>query len=70
VVCVDLRGYGRSGKPGIGPDGYSTRVMAADVLAVLDHLDVATAAIVGHDRGGLVGFASPSTTRSGSASSA
>jgi haloacetate dehalogenase len=56
VICMDLRGYGASERPAAGPEGYSKRAMAADVIAVLDRLGEMTATIVGHDRGGLVAF--------------
>jgi pimeloyl-ACP methyl ester carboxylesterase len=56
VICIDLRGYGASEKPATGPEGYSKRSMAADVIAVLDRLGEPTATVVGHDRGGLVAF--------------
>ena len=50
VIAVDQRGFGRSGKP---EDWQSYRVhhAAADMVAVLDHLDVASADVVGHDWG-------------------
>lgn len=54
VICPDLRGYGRSDKPH-GAD-YSKRRMAADLVALLDALDVERSAFVGHDRGGRVAY--------------
>jgi haloacetate dehalogenase len=56
VVAIDLRGYGRSDRPDGGPEAYAKRVMAADVIGVLDHLGERRAAVVGHDRGALVAF--------------
>jgi haloacetate dehalogenase len=56
VVAADLRGYGRSGKPG-GDDmhlTYSKRAMARDMAAVMDRLGHATYRVIGHDRGGRV----------------
>ncbi|HZX07475.1 alpha/beta hydrolase [Kribbella sp.] len=53
VICPDLRGYGDSDKPA---DGYSKRVMAADVVAVAAALGHSQFALVGHDRGALVAF--------------
>lgn len=53
VICPDLRGYGDSDKPA---DGYSKRVMAADVVAVAAALGHSRFALVGHDRGALVAF--------------
>jgi len=53
VVCPDLRGYGRSGKP--EPDEahltYGDRTMAEDVAALMAHLGHDEFAVVGHDRG-------------------
>jgi haloacetate dehalogenase len=56
VVCPDLRGYGRSGKPATTSDHapYSKRVMAADMLALMRRLGHGRFAVVGHDRGGYV----------------
>ncbi|RKN45463.1 alpha/beta fold hydrolase [Micromonospora endolithica] len=56
VIVPDLRGYGASGKPAAdGPDTYSKRVMAQDVLAVARELGHERFGLVGHDRGALVG---------------
>jgi haloacetate dehalogenase len=58
VVVPDIRGYGATRAPAGGPhgEGYSKRDMAAELVALLDELDVARAAIVGHDRGGRVAY--------------
>jgi haloacetate dehalogenase len=58
VIVPDLRGYGRSSAP---PDDaahttYSKRTMAADVVALTDALGHERFAVVGHDRGGRVGY--------------
>ena len=53
VICPDLRGYGASSKPA---DGYSKRVMAADIVALADALGFPRFALAGHDRGALVAF--------------
>ena len=51
VITIDNRGIGASGVP---PGPYSTRAMAADVLAVLDDAGVDSAAVVGTSLGGMV----------------
>ena len=51
VIAVDNRGIGASDAP-LG--SYSTRAMAADVLAVLDDAGVASASVVGTSLGGMV----------------
>jgi haloacetate dehalogenase len=56
VVLVDLRGYGASTAPPPAADGstYAKRTMAADIVAVLDRLDLDEVDVVGHDRGARV----------------
>jgi haloacetate dehalogenase len=56
VVVADLRGYGASGKPSGKPGGelYSKRVMAQDMVEVMDALGFGTFAVLGHDRGARV----------------
>lgn len=57
VICPDLRGYGASDKPAeSGPDVYSKRSMAADVVALARALGHERFALAGHDRGALVAF--------------
>ncbi|MFE9252937.1 alpha/beta fold hydrolase [Streptomyces sp. NPDC007088] len=57
VLCPDLRGYGDSDKPREdGPDTYSKRTMAADVVALARTLGHERFALAGHDRGALVAF--------------
>ncbi len=51
VVCVDLRGHGRSEAPA-GP--YRREDLAADVIAVLDALEIRAATLVGHSLGGII----------------
>jgi pimeloyl-ACP methyl ester carboxylesterase len=51
VVRVDLLGHGRSAKPG---GGYRVAEQARRVGAVLDHLGVRRATVVGHSTGGMV----------------
>ena len=52
VYAPDLRGHGRSGRPG----DYSVELMAADVLAFLDALRLDRVDLIGHSMGGLVGY--------------
>ncbi|HIC81143.1 MAG TPA: alpha/beta hydrolase [Kiloniellaceae bacterium] len=56
VVLTDLRGRGESHKPGRSPDhrAYHKRTMAAEQLAVMEHLGFRRFALVGHDRGARV----------------
>ncbi|WP_454048755.1 alpha/beta fold hydrolase [Cellulomonas sp. Marseille-Q8402] len=57
VICPDLRGYGASDKPAEdGPDVYSKRTMAADVVTLARALGHDRFAVVGHDRGAHVAF--------------
>jgi pimeloyl-ACP methyl ester carboxylesterase len=51
VICPDLRGLGWSDAP---PGGYGKEAWAADLVALLDALDLDTADLAGHDWGGLV----------------
>jgi pimeloyl-ACP methyl ester carboxylesterase len=53
VYAPDLRGAGESEAP---RHGYDTATMTADVLALLDALDLPTVALVGHESGGWLGF--------------
>lgn len=58
VICVDLRGYGRSGVPASADDHlpYSKRAMASELVAVMDQLGFSKFDLVGHDRGGRVSY--------------
>jgi rifampin ADP-ribosylating transferase len=49
TVAVDLRGHGDADKP---PGGYGLPALAADVVAVLDVLDIDRAVLVGASSGG------------------
>jgi len=53
VICPDLRGFGWSEAPG---HGYEPETFAADLLGLLDELEVERARIVAHDWGGLASF--------------
>lgn len=52
VVTIDLRGHGRSDRPG----AYSFELMSADVFGVLDHLGLHGVTLVGHSMGGAVAY--------------
>lgn len=53
LIVPDTRGFGRSDKP---PGPYDRQMLAADMVGVLDALDVERAAVIGHDWGGIIGF--------------
>jgi pimeloyl-ACP methyl ester carboxylesterase len=54
VITPDLRGHGKS----IAPAGiYTMDVLAGDVLALLDRLEVETCVLMGHSMGGYVALA-------------
>jgi pimeloyl-ACP methyl ester carboxylesterase len=53
VILVDLRGHGRSSAP---PGPYSIPLFAADVVGLLDALDVSSTHVVGLSLGAMVGF--------------
>ena len=54
VVCLDQRGHGES--QGSAQSDYTLANLAGDAIALLDHLGLQTAVIVGHSMGGMVGF--------------
>ncbi|MFD6920431.1 alpha/beta fold hydrolase [Streptomyces sp. NPDC059944] len=57
VICPDLRGYGASDKPvETGPEVYSKRTMARDVVRLAAELGHERFVLAGHDRGALVAF--------------
>lgn len=53
VICPDLRGHGWSQAP---RGSYAKATLAADLLALLDALEIDQATYVGHDWGGWIGF--------------
>lgn len=48
VIAIDLRGHGRSSRP---PSGYDMDTLLADIMAVLDHLQVHRFVLAGHSFG-------------------
>lgn len=54
VIVPDLRGMGLSSHP---DSGYDKKTQAYDIAAVLDRLHIASAALVTHDIGNMVGYA-------------
>ena len=53
VTAYDLRGHGYTD---VTPSGYTSADMAGDLLALLDHLGIERARLVGHSFGGSVGL--------------
>jgi pimeloyl-ACP methyl ester carboxylesterase len=54
VIAPDYRGAGESSKPN---NGFTKAIMAADIVALLDHLDIdERVQVVGHDIGGIIAF--------------
>jgi 3-oxoadipate enol-lactonase len=49
LITLDVRGTGRSSHP---DTVYSVEQMAADTIALLDHLDIRAAHVLGHSMGG------------------
>jgi pimeloyl-ACP methyl ester carboxylesterase len=64
VIGLDCRGHGQSDKPH-DPAAYSVGIMAADVLRLMDHLDMASAEYLGYSMGARIGlrFAIDAPTR-------
>lgn len=60
VITFDQRGTGRSTRT-LAP--YSIEQMAADTLALLDHLGHAQPTVVGHSTGGAIGLCMAATRR-------
>jgi aminoacrylate hydrolase len=52
VILPDQRGTGRTTH---APDGYTTEQLAADVAALVEHLDVGPVHVIGSSTGGAVG---------------
>jgi pimeloyl-ACP methyl ester carboxylesterase len=60
LIVPDLRGIGGSGKP---PGGYDKATIADDLAALMDHLGIERAHVVGHGVGAAVGYALAATHR-------
>lgn len=58
TVCITQRGHGASDHP---LHGYDIDRLSADVIEVLDALDIDNAAVVGHSFGGQVAFHTAAT---------
>jgi pimeloyl-ACP methyl ester carboxylesterase len=53
VICPDLRGLGWSDAPA---GGYEKEQLAADVLNLMDAMELDRVGLIGHDWGGFAGF--------------
>lgn len=53
VIALDVRGHGRSDKP---RERYSIAAFAADVAALIKHLELHQVHLVGISMGGMIGF--------------
>lgn len=53
LICPDLRGFGWSEAP---PGPYEIAELAADIVALLDALEIDRVDLIGHDWGGYAGF--------------
>ncbi len=51
VITFDQRGHSKST---VGTDGISSKAMASDYKAILEHFDVRNAVLVGHSMGGFL----------------
>lgn len=61
LIRLDARGRGRS--DWTGPSTYSIPQEAADVVSLLDHLEVSKVAVLGTSRGGLVAMGLAATAK-------
>ena len=55
LILIDSRGHGASDKPH-DPEAYSTETMVADVVSVLNDLDIEKAHFLGYSMGGQIGW--------------
>ena len=63
VRLIRLDSRGRGGSDWTGPATYAVGQEAADALALLDHLGLDRAAIIGSSRGGLLGMVIAATAK-------
>lgn len=56
LILPDLRGFGKTAMPE-GADPFSMRVLADDILALADRLELEKVVLVGHSMGGYVSLA-------------
>jgi pimeloyl-ACP methyl ester carboxylesterase len=63
IRLIRLDSRGRGGSDWADPATYAVGIEAQDALALLDHLGVARAAILGTSRGGLLGLVLAATAR-------
>jgi len=56
AVALDCRGHGESAKP-LDPSAYSREAMAGDVLALMDHLGIEKADLMGFSMGARIALA-------------
>jgi pimeloyl-ACP methyl ester carboxylesterase len=54
LIVPDLRGAGRSERT---PEGYDKKMLASDVRALMDHLKIDRAHVIGHDIGARIAYA-------------
>lgn len=55
VIAPDMRGHGGSSVPPDAKD-YTQEIICADIVALMDELDIATAVIIGHDWGAVLSW--------------
>jgi pimeloyl-ACP methyl ester carboxylesterase len=58
AIAPDLRGFGGSDGP-TDPSAYTVVDVVGDLVALLDHLEIPTSTIVGHDWGANISWAAP-----------
>ncbi|SOB94602.1 alpha/beta fold hydrolase [Rhodobacter maris] len=63
VRLIRLDSRGRGGSDWTGADSYTVAQEARDALALLDHLGLARAAVIGSSRGGLLGMVIAATAQ-------